>query len=156
MFVAFLFPVRFVDAQFMPPSAYNRRESDRQLPDILVRLTAIEDMGRNRDKELAEFRQLFEKRFDHQDNELNCIQEGINGTAREIGLAGEIRNLKQWRSEVEREQTLLLQLKELVDWQRNITRVLLFVGTPLFGVVLIGVLTLLWGMLTNRIEIVVH
>lgn len=128
----------------MPPQVERRMNAD----DTIKILTKLEELS-------ARFDAL-DKRLDQQDRELDCLQSGINGTPQAIGLAGEVRVLKDWREKLEREAPLAMQIKDLVDWQRGINRVLLFVGTPLFGMVLIGLLTLLWGMLTNRIEILVH
>lgn len=109
------------------------------------------------------WRQEVMKRLDNQDQMLRdqnqvlkTINEGINGTIESIGLAGRVREVEKWKLALEQDRPLLLQLKELQEWQIAAGKVLLFVFTPIFGMSILGIITLLWGLLTNRIEILSH
>lgn len=125
-------------------------------PAIQTRLSG-EDVG----KILAKLSE-HDARFDKQDKELECIQVGINGTAQEKGLAGDVRDYKAWRLDLEGTpgtssyKPLSLQLAEIRAWQNVVTRALVIFGAPIAITILLGALSLLWLLVTNRAELILH
>lgn len=130
---------------------------ETQMPQTFQTKLSGEDVG----KILAKLSE-HDARFDKQDKELECIQVGINGTAQEKGLAGDVRDYKAWRLDLEGTpgtggyKPLSLQLAEIRAWQNVVTRALFIFGVPIALTILMGALTLLWLLVTNRAELVIH
>lgn len=127
----------------MPP--YIKSAPGDDPPDVGTRLAIIEEHLRNQDIQLSKLSLGIE-----------CVLASINGTAQTPGSSEKVRQLEDWRVRVEKDGALSLRLHSLEDFNRRVTRILLFVGTPLFGVVLLSVLGLLWGLLTHHFELVIH
>lgn len=97
------------------------------------------------------------------EKKLDALILSITGTPEVKGMAGHVRDLTAWRDELESESPLIVQLRDLRDAQADLTRdlnrilsAIKYVGGPLVIAILIGALSLLWGLLTNRIELIFH
>lgn len=126
----------------MPPE--RRGLSEDEIRTLFARLTTTEEHLKNIDAHLAK-----------QDEQMECVLEAINGTAQVKGLAGHIRDYRDWRAEIEKDAPLAVRLLKIEEFQADVLRLFVWFGVPLVLTVLIGVLGFVWGMLTNNISIVV-
>lgn len=133
----------------MPPSPFDRRKSDGEIVATVARLearlNAQDDVLADLKKQIADIKTQGE-----------CILGSIVGTPQLKGMAGEVRDLKTWREEIERHKPLELQLAEIRAWQDTITKITMLFFGPVALTILLGALSLIWLLITNRAELIVH
>ncbi len=123
---------------------------------VFTRLGEIEGHLKTQDTQREDHLRQQDRRMDGIEKKVDCVMEGVAGTTQTIGLAGHVRNLNDWRGELEKEEPLYVQIEKIKAWQYVATRIALgafaVVGIP----IITGVLTLLWLLINNRAEIILH
>ena len=73
-----------------------------------------------------------------------------------LAFAARSERRSAWRAEIEKKEPLAVQLAAIRVWQKIVGEILVVFFAPLTLAITIGALTLLWLLLTNRAELVIH